>query len=347
MIASGVGSGGIGLSVVTPAHDEAPNLERLLREVRAALDPTGIAWELIVVDDGSTDETPRCSPALAATDAARSAAHLADPQRSDCGARSPASRRRAPTADRDPRRRPAVSARRAAGAARGARRRRPRLRHPCRSAAIRSPRRVASALLEPGVRRLLLAPRVRDLACPLRVFRAAALARVEAVTPLFDGAHRWLPALFVLAGLRVVQRPVAAPARARPATSKYTTTRPARSRSPASCCTMLAPRAHALARLRARRRRSARLALVALPYPPRPRRVAAAWSPTRGATPRSRGRCSSSARWSVPYFNYLPVPRQAGPALLADRRQRSARSGVSEFAARLPVGARRASRRSP
>src|SRR5207247_4702207 len=48
----------IAVSVVAPAHDEAPNLVRLLAEVRAALDPLGIAWELIVVDDGSGDETP-------------------------------------------------------------------------------------------------------------------------------------------------------------------------------------------------------------------------------------------------------------------------------------------------
>src|SRR4029450_1951386 len=47
----------VSISVVVPAHDEAPNLERLLREVHAALDPGGLAWELIVVDDGSTDDT--------------------------------------------------------------------------------------------------------------------------------------------------------------------------------------------------------------------------------------------------------------------------------------------------
>jgi len=44
--------------VVVPAHDEVQNLERLMAEVHAALDPTTLSWELVVVDDGSTDGTP-------------------------------------------------------------------------------------------------------------------------------------------------------------------------------------------------------------------------------------------------------------------------------------------------
>src|SRR5262249_59337505 len=56
------------LSVVVPAYDEAPNLERLVSEVRDALDAAGIEWELIVVDDGSGDETPTVLSALAATE---------------------------------------------------------------------------------------------------------------------------------------------------------------------------------------------------------------------------------------------------------------------------------------
>src|SRR5207237_1082561 len=59
---------GIALTIVVPAHDEAPNLERLLSELHAALDPTSLAWELIVVDDGSTDETPRVLAGLAVDD---------------------------------------------------------------------------------------------------------------------------------------------------------------------------------------------------------------------------------------------------------------------------------------
>ncbi|HEU4565420.1 MAG TPA: glycosyltransferase family 2 protein, partial [Gemmatimonadaceae bacterium] len=44
------------LSVVVPVHDEAPNIEPLLREIEAALD--GVAdYEIVYVDDGSADGT--------------------------------------------------------------------------------------------------------------------------------------------------------------------------------------------------------------------------------------------------------------------------------------------------
>lgn len=51
--------GGIFLSVVAPAHNEQENVERLVNEVDQTLASTGIAFEMIVVDDGSTDETQR------------------------------------------------------------------------------------------------------------------------------------------------------------------------------------------------------------------------------------------------------------------------------------------------
>ena len=60
---------GVALSVVVPAHDEAANLGRLVDEVRRSLEPTGLAWELIVVDDGSTDETPAVLARLASKEA--------------------------------------------------------------------------------------------------------------------------------------------------------------------------------------------------------------------------------------------------------------------------------------
>src|SRR5262249_6790287 len=84
------------------------------------------------------------------------------------------------------------------------------------------PSRRLASMLANGVRRLLLAPGLHDLACPARVMRASALARLALVTPLVDGAHRWLPALFVLAGLRVEQLPLRHWPR-QAGVSKYTT----------------------------------------------------------------------------------------------------------------------------
>lgn len=45
------------LSVVAPAHNEQENIHALAAEVERALSPLGISWELVVVDDGSTDKT--------------------------------------------------------------------------------------------------------------------------------------------------------------------------------------------------------------------------------------------------------------------------------------------------
>lgn len=43
------------LSVVTPIYNEAENLHELHRRLAAALDAAGDSWEVIFVDDGSTD----------------------------------------------------------------------------------------------------------------------------------------------------------------------------------------------------------------------------------------------------------------------------------------------------
>lgn len=43
------------LSLVIPVRDEAGNIAPLVEEIRQALEPTDESWELIVVDDGSTD----------------------------------------------------------------------------------------------------------------------------------------------------------------------------------------------------------------------------------------------------------------------------------------------------
>jgi len=45
------------ISVVVPVYNEAPSLQQLVEEVSAALDDLGEEWEVVVVDDGSTDDT--------------------------------------------------------------------------------------------------------------------------------------------------------------------------------------------------------------------------------------------------------------------------------------------------
>ncbi len=57
----------IELSVVAPAHNEQENAAELVRQVEAALSPLGIAWEFVIVDDGSTDKTRSIVQDLMAT----------------------------------------------------------------------------------------------------------------------------------------------------------------------------------------------------------------------------------------------------------------------------------------
>ena len=45
------------VSLVVPVRNEAGNIGALLTEIRTVLDGSGITWEAIVVDDGSTDRS--------------------------------------------------------------------------------------------------------------------------------------------------------------------------------------------------------------------------------------------------------------------------------------------------
>ncbi|MEO8461844.1 MAG: glycosyltransferase family 2 protein [Chloroflexota bacterium] len=56
------------LSYFFPAHNEADNLRGLVEEALAALPHLAETFEVIVVDDGSRDETPRIADELAAAD---------------------------------------------------------------------------------------------------------------------------------------------------------------------------------------------------------------------------------------------------------------------------------------
>ncbi len=56
------------LSVVIPVFNEEESLPRLLAEIHAALDPTGLTYEMVCVDDGSSDRSFAVLEGLAAED---------------------------------------------------------------------------------------------------------------------------------------------------------------------------------------------------------------------------------------------------------------------------------------
>jgi 4-amino-4-deoxy-L-arabinose transferase-like glycosyltransferase len=319
------------LSVVVPAYDEAANLGPLVTEVREALDAAAVTWELIVVDDGSSDATQEVLAALGAAEP------RLRPLRHDRRAGQTAALLTGfavargeliATLDADLQCRPEdlprlIEALGDADLACGIRvgRRDP------------SSRRVAS-LVANGLRRLLLAPGLKDLACPARVFRADAFARLTAETPLFDNAHRWLPALFALAGLRVTQIPVPHWPR-RAGESKYTT----RGR-------LLPIARESATMLRLVLRRSWRLraglgvallALAALPY----LYLLGRWpllEPDEGRNAEVAREMLELGRWAVPHFNHLPYLDK--PTMLFWLTGGSFTVlGVNEFAARLPAAA--------
>lgn len=64
-------------SIVAPVYNEVGNLRRFCAEVAAALDSTEESWELLLVDDGSTDGSPELMLELAAADSRLSVIRLA------------------------------------------------------------------------------------------------------------------------------------------------------------------------------------------------------------------------------------------------------------------------------
>ena len=184
------------VSVVVPLFDEEENVAPLVAELEAVLGPRELAWELILVDDGSRDETRK--RALEAVEKNRhvrlvplvanfgqSAALLA-------GVRS-ARMSHVATLDGDLQNDPADLPRllECAGQYDVVIGRRAKRRD---TLARRVAGRIANA-----ARRTVLRDGVTDTGCSLKVFPAAAFLAL----PQFDGMHRFLPMLFANQGLSV------------------------------------------------------------------------------------------------------------------------------------------------
>lgn len=189
------------ISVVVPAYNEAESLPALLEEIASALATVGEAWEIVVVDDGSTDETREVLAALRPhlanlrvirlrRNAGQSAAFLAgfeaahgaivvalDADLQNNPADIPRMLRHLPEYD----------------AVLGVRRRR------CDTVVRRVSSRVANA-----ARSAVTGDGLSDVGCSLKVMRREHLSDL----PRFNGVHRFFGTLLVWKGCRVLELPV-------------------------------------------------------------------------------------------------------------------------------------------
>jgi len=196
-------SGPADLSLVVPLHNERENLPLLIEEIGRSLSGRGGSYEVVAVDDGSTDgsldalkalkrDHPELHIVALAARAGQSAAFAA-------GFRA-ARGRTIVTLDADLQNDPAdiplllaELERSGATAVVGYRVNR-------RDGGWR---RLQSRLAN-GVRNRLNGETIRDTGCSLKVFRADALRAL----PLFNGMHRFLPTLIKLHGGTVAEAPV-------------------------------------------------------------------------------------------------------------------------------------------
>jgi dolichol-phosphate mannosyltransferase len=188
-------------SVVIPLKDEVENIEPLVREVVVAMEPLEAAWELLCIDDGSTDGSWQLLEKLAQQDnrikPLAMARNYGQSSALDAGFRR-ARGETIITLDGDGQNDPSDI---------------PRLLQHLEMADLvcgwrvdrRDPlsKRLISRLSN-AVRRRLCQDGVHDTGCSLKVYRATCLRQIR----MYHGAHRFLPALFLLEGFRVAEVPV-------------------------------------------------------------------------------------------------------------------------------------------
>ncbi len=190
------------LSLVVPAFNEAESLAELVNEIDRALAPMALPWELVLVDDGSTDDTLAAMKSLARSEpririfrhrknAGQSAA-LATGFRHARGAF-------VVTLDADLQNDPADIPRLLAELERGW----------DVVSGVRVERRdsfvrKASSRIANAVRNWATDEAITDVGCSLKAYRADFLRDL----PLFTGMHRFLPTLVRWNGARVTEIPV-------------------------------------------------------------------------------------------------------------------------------------------
>jgi dolichol-phosphate mannosyltransferase len=191
------------LSVVFPVYNEEENIPILLREIAAAVEGRGWTYEIVAVDDGSTDrslEVLRASraqhPELRVLSFEKNSGQTAALDAAWRAARG----RFVVSLDADLQNDPADI---------------PKLMHKLEETrsdmviGVRVNRadtwgRRMQSKIGNGVRNLITGDQITDTGCSLKLVRREAIDRVR----LFTGMHRFLPTLVRYAGYKVVEMPV-------------------------------------------------------------------------------------------------------------------------------------------
>jgi len=202
------------LSLVLPVYNEEESLRPLHQEIREALAGLDLEWEVLYVDDGSSDGSPEVLAALAAEDPhvrlLRLRRNSGQTSAFDAGFRA-ARGEIVVTLDADGQNPPEnipkllAAMKEGADAAVG-----------YRVGRADSAWRKVQSRIANRVRNRLSGETIRDTGCSLKAFRAEHLRRI----PLFDGMHRFLPTLVRMEGARIVEVPVSHRPRLR-GVSKY------------------------------------------------------------------------------------------------------------------------------
>jgi len=191
----------VGLSIVIPVYNERENLAPLHAELTGVMKSFDDAYEILFVDDGSTDGSDRVLRQMRSADArvrvltfARNAGQSAAMDAGFKGARGEV----VVTLDADLQNDPAdiprlIEALAGWDAVVGVRRKR-------QDNLVRR----VSSLVANYVRNRLSDETITDTGCSLKAFRRVALSRLV----LYDGMHRFLPTLLKMEGFRVREIPV-------------------------------------------------------------------------------------------------------------------------------------------
>lgn len=189
------------VSIVVPAYNEEENLQPLTSGIRGALTPLGVSYELIVVDDGSEDQTVRVLQELSCkhpeVHVIRFRRNAGQSAALDAGFKH-ARGRVVVTLDadlqNDPQDIPILLE---------------KLQDYDVVCGVRQGRqdtwlRRVSSRIANGLRRRVLRDDIADVGCSLRAYRRQCLASIK----LYNGMHRFLPVLLHIEGFRIGQTPV-------------------------------------------------------------------------------------------------------------------------------------------